>query len=51
VRDRKDRILISSEIAKLALEENLVDVAFESAALSVAGGDWDIQKNLDLVIA
>lgn len=43
-------MLISFEIAKLALEEMLVDLAFEAGTLAVAN-DWDPQKNTDLIIA
>lgn len=50
VRARKERVLIASEIAKLAIEENLVEVAFKAATLAVQD-DWDAQKNSDLVIA
>jgi hypothetical protein len=50
VRARKERVLIESEIAKLAMEENLVDIAFKAATLAVAD-EWDSQKNADLVIA
>jgi hypothetical protein len=35
----------------LALEENLVDLAFEAATVAVSSGDWDAQKNTDLIIA
>lgn len=50
VRARKERVLIATEIAKLALEENLLDIAFKAATLSLAE-DWDPVKNADLVIA
>jgi hypothetical protein len=50
VRARKERVLIASEIAKLALEEDLFDIAFKAATLAVAD-EWDAQKNTDLVIA
>lgn len=43
-------MLLASEISKLAMEENLVDVAFKAASLAVAE-EWDAQKNADLVIA
>jgi hypothetical protein len=42
--------LIATEIAKLALEENLIDLAFNAATLAVAN-DWEAQKNTDLIIA
>lgn len=41
VRARKERVLIAAEIAKLAIEENLVDLAFSAASLAVQSGDWD----------
>lgn len=50
VRARKERVLIASEIAKLAMEENLVEIAFKAATIAVAD-EWDAQKNADLVIA
>jgi hypothetical protein len=50
VRARKERVLIASEIAKLAMEEDLLDIAFRSATLAVTD-EWDSQKNADLVIA
>jgi len=31
IRERKERILIATEIGKLGLEENIVDIAFEAA--------------------
>lgn len=40
VRARKERVLIGAEIAKLALEEMLVDIAFNAATLAVAN-EWD----------
>lgn len=40
IRARKERVLISSEIAKLALEEMLVDLAFNAASLAIAN-EWD----------
>jgi len=40
VRARKERVLIASEIAKLALEEMLVDLAFNAATLAIAN-EWD----------
>lgn len=37
-------------MAKLALEENLVDLAFEAATLAVKD-KWDVVKDHDLIIA
>jgi hypothetical protein len=50
VRARKERVLIAAEIAKLAMEENLIDIAFKAASLAISD-EWDSQKNADLVIA
>lgn len=50
VREKKERVLISTEIAKLALEENLIPIGFDAATLAVQQ-DWDVQKNIDLIIA
>lgn len=40
VRSRKERVLISTEIAKLALEEMLIEIAFKSATLALAN-EWE----------
>jgi hypothetical protein len=40
IRARKERVLISAEIAKLALEEMLIELAFNAASLSIAN-DWE----------
>lgn len=37
-------------MAKLALEENIVDLAFEAATLAVKD-KWDVIKDNDLIIA
>jgi len=50
VRERKERVLIAAEISKLALEENLVELA-EQAAKFCVRETWDAQKNPDLIIA
>lgn len=50
VRERKERVLIACEISKLALEENLVEISFQSGTLCIKDA-WDAQKDLDLVIA
>ena len=50
VRERKERVLVAAEIARLALEENIVELAFEAATLAVSS-DWDVQKNTDIIIA
>mmetsp|Transcript_23217 Transcript_23217/g.22757 ORF Transcript_23217/g.22757 Transcript_23217/m.22757 type:complete len:224 (+) Transcript_23217:1508-2179(+) len=50
VKERKERVLIANEIGKLALEENLVDIAFEAATFAIQN-DWDPLKNNELIIA
>ena len=50
VKERKERVLIAAEISKLALEENLIDIAQEAATLCTKD-EWDAQKNPDLIIA
>jgi hypothetical protein len=40
IRERKQRVLISAEISKLALEENLVDISHDAAKLCVKE-TWD----------
>jgi len=50
VRAKKERVLIAAEISKLAIEENLVDIAHKAASLAIAE-EWDPVKNTDLVIA
>lgn len=50
VRSRKERVLIAAEIAKLAIEDCLFDIAFKASTLAVAE-EWDAQKNADLVIS
>ena len=50
VRAKKERVLIACEIAKLAMEDNLVEIAHKAASLAIAD-EWDPVKNTDLVIA
>ena len=50
IKERKERVLIATEMAKLALEEYLVDLAFDSATLAVKDS-WDPIKDHDLIIA
>jgi len=40
IRDRKERVLIATEIAKLSFEEGLVELAYEGATLAV-NRNWD----------
>ena len=50
IRERKERVLISCEMSKLAFEENLFQQAMESAKIAVKD-EWDPIKNNDLTIA
>ncbi len=49
VRERKERVLICSEIASFAMEELLVPLTFTAATLGTAT-TWDPLKDSDLVI-
>ena len=49
VRERKERVLIANEMAKLAFEEYLVDLAFDSATLATQDV-WDPVKDQDLIM-
>jgi hypothetical protein len=40
IRARKERVLIAAEIAKLALEEMLVEIAFNASTLAIAN-EWE----------
>ncbi len=40
VRARKERVLIAAEIAKLAMEDNLIEIAEKGAKLAIAD-EWD----------
>ena len=50
IRERKERVLINSEISILALDEGLVDLCFEAASMCIVE-KWDALKDADLVIA
>ncbi len=50
IRARKERVLIATEVSKLALEEMLVELAFNAATLAISN-EWEPQKNTDLIIA
>ena len=50
VRERKERVLICSEIANFAMEELLVQLSFTAASLGTAE-TWDAMKDADLIIA
>lgn len=43
-------MLIASEMAKLAFEENLIDLAFDAGSLAVKD-EWDPIKDHDLIMA
>lgn len=40
IRARKERVLIANEIAKLAIEDNLLEIAFKAATLTIAD-EWE----------
>jgi hypothetical protein len=50
IKERKERVLIATEMAKLAFEEALVDLAFDSATLATTD-EWDPIKDHDLIMA
>lgn len=50
IKERKQRVLIATEMAKLAFEENLVDLAFDAGTLAVKD-EWDPIKDHDLIMA
>ena len=50
VRERKERVLICSEISSFAMDEMLVELSFTAANLGIAE-KWDALKDADLVIA
>ena len=50
IQERKERVLIAAEISRLALEENMIDAAYDSSTLCVKE-EWDPIKDLELVIA
>jgi len=50
VRERKERVLICSEIATFSMQEMLVPLAFTAANLGITE-TWDPIKDSDLVIA
>ena len=50
IRERKERVLINSEISQLAMQEMQIQVAFNAATLCVAE-TWDYLKDADLIIA
>jgi len=50
IKEKKQRVLIANEMAKLAFEENLIHLAFESASLAIKE-EWDHVKNHDLIMA
>jgi hypothetical protein len=50
IRERKERVLVANEMAKLAYEEQLIDLAFDSATLATQD-EWDPIKDHDLIMA
>ena len=50
VKERKERILLATEVAKMCLEDTLIDEAMEAANMAI-NSEWDPQKDLELVIA
>jgi hypothetical protein len=49
-KEKKQRMLLASEIAEIAFNNNLIEIAFEAGKLSVKT-EWDPRKDADLVIA
>jgi hypothetical protein len=50
LKEKKQRMLLASEISELAFEANLIEIAFEAGKLAVKD-EWDPHKDRDLVIA
>jgi hypothetical protein len=50
IKEAKQRVLISTEMAKLAYEELLIDLAYDAATLAVKD-EWDPIKDTDLIMA
>jgi hypothetical protein len=50
IKNRKERVLIANDMAKLAFSEFLFDLAFDSATLATKD-TWDPIKDHDLIIA
>ena len=50
IKERKQRVLIANEMAKVAYEENLIELAFDAATLAVKD-EWDPIKDQDLIMA
>lgn len=48
--EKKQRMLLAGEIAQLAFDQNLIEIAFEAGKLCVKD-TWDPHKDTDLVIA
>ena len=48
--EKKQMILLSGEIANLAFDQNLIDLAFEAGNLCIKD-EWDPHKDTDLVIS
>ena len=50
LKEKKQRMLLASEISGLAFDANLIELAFEAGKQSVKS-EWDPHKDTDLVIA
>ena len=50
IKERKQRVLIANEMAKLAFEEYLIELAFDAGTLAVKD-EWDPIKDHDLIMA
>lgn len=48
--EKKQRMLLGSEISQLAFDDNLIEIAFEASKEAVKN-EWDPHKDSDLVIA
>jgi hypothetical protein len=49
-KETKIRVLLAAEVAELAFEENLIELA-QAAAKECCVNEWDVHKDIDLVIA
>lgn len=48
--EKKQRVLLAAEIAQLAFDDNLVEIAFDAGKEAIKE-QWDPHKDTDLVIA
>ena len=49
-KDEKHRVLVSSQVAEIALEENLIEMAQAAGDLCVKH-EWNVHKDIELIIA